>query len=243
VIAALAFLLVSVLVRLSYELLPTRSSDAHANATLDSALFSAMSNIGATSEEAHRLRGIDPAYIELLRQAAETGESYPPKRGDRGVMFVAGSQFRYLLMGLQNAERVSKSVRNSDPEIRVAMFTHRKYILLMDLCGNETTLSNAAAANETQVPAHEAKAACNLWHYVNDCFALEDLKIPPVKSDMGKDEASPEFWLTCMVANTQAPYIRTLFLDNDAYVCPGFADLFLMADPMTENNLWTFPET
>jgi hypothetical protein len=201
-----------------------------------------MSRIDATSEEAHRLLGIDPAYIELLRKAAEPGEGYPPKHGDRGVMFVAGSAFRYLLMALENAERVSKSVRNSDPEVRVAVFTHRKYISLMDLCGNETTLYHAAAANETNIPAPEATAACNLWHHVNDPFALEDLEIPPVKSDVGK-QASPEFWMTCMVANTQAPYIRTLFLDNDAYVCPGFADLFLMADPMTENNLWTFPET
>lgn len=194
------------------------------------------------TEKVFRLRGIDPAYIELLEKAAEPDdEGFPPKHGDCGVAFVLGGQFKYLYQGLLNAERIRKSLRSNDPEIRVAVFTNRNFISLLNTCiSNETAIQNAA--DLAGVASTKAKEGCKLWTFVDDWFAIEDLKVPYTKPDMGH-QATTEFWMSTLVANTRAPYTRTLFLDSDAYVCPGFADLFLMADPMDSNNLWTFPST
>jgi len=193
------------------------------------------------------LEGIDPVYFDLFEEAqrrAAVDMTTPPLPFDgegRGVVVgpTSGKFLRHTLTALRNGVRIrsiltsmlptkvsntstSRYANNSGNTIKLALMTSKEHLEILEGCPNNTVQRRAEA--------------CRLW--AKEPFDLilttpSDEEFPYRGNDNHTNLANgPSLHkLKSLAAYSMAPFRETLFLDSDAFPCPGFDKLFLLTDP------------
>jgi hypothetical protein len=175
--------------------------------------------------------GVDPVYLELLevaerKSAADFETSH--QRGDRGVAIgPTDGNFDYSVKALQNAKRI-RYILGNDRSVKIALMTSKEHLtILSQECSDK--------------PGQRLAEACRLW--ANNTL-FDDVIVPKDNEFRGNDNhtevhrGTSNHWLKALGGYRLAPYTRTMFLDSDAYPCPGFEKLFDLVLPVAE---WQIP--
>mmetsp|Transcript_11648 Transcript_11648/g.24565 ORF Transcript_11648/g.24565 Transcript_11648/m.24565 type:complete len:485 (+) Transcript_11648:174-1628(+) len=180
-------------------------------------------------------RGVDPAYINLLQEAERRSSlDYENRRtrmrGDAAAGFVIGpteGNFdKYALVALRNAQRIKTVMAmdnsSSTSTVNVAWMASPEHIAIVEQCRD-------MMQNRSYYPE-----ACRLW--ANGTLFADVITTPERQSKHEKFT----FWLKALGGYIHAPYKTTIFLDSDAFACPGVQKLFAITNPR-QQNYWQFP--
>ena len=197
--------------------------------------------------------GINPIYIELLKKAQENSEKRrqtSPKKLVQGIVIgpTEGRFDRYTFRAIQNARRIRNVLAMTNKtEIQVALMTSQEHHDILQLCG---TVNIATATKEqkerlgiTNTVDNVFLEACRLWDsgaLFDDVIVTNLDGLEPNDSLTGLGQGSSAFWLKALGGYRNAPYKTSLFIDSDAYPCPGFENLFLLTSPIRQK-IWQVP--
>lgn len=183
----------------------------------------------------HRKAGIEPIYLELFEEAKRRSEldfESSHKRGKRGVIIgpIDGKFEKHTVKALQSGRRI-RTILGGDTSIKIALMIPQEHMEILNNC--------------TQNDEAKYRVACRLW--ANDTifddiiFVKEEYFIEKEKGKAFRGYSST-YWLKALGNYLNAPYEISLFLDSDAYLCPGFHKLFFVVDtkPMNQK-YWQFP--
>jgi hypothetical protein len=176
-------------------------------------------------------QGVDPVYLELLEvaernSAADFETSH--KRGARGVAIgPTNGKFVFTFNALQNAKRI-RYILGNDRSVKIALMTSQEHLtILFQECSDN--------------PKTEFAEACRLWAnntLFDDVIVTKDNEFRGNDNHTHGDPGTSNHWLKALGGYRLAPYTRTMFLDSDAYLCPGFEKLFDIVEPVNE---WQIP--
>jgi hypothetical protein len=196
--------------------------------------------VNATPQAASNLRswntpmteGVDPIYLELLSEAERRSTAdYKTShaRGDKGIVIgpTDGNFLSHTLLALRSARRMRNML--VDQDFRIALATTPEHIQIL-----------RTKCQHGQLPLDPAyQESCRLW--ANN--TLFDDVIPIVDEYQWNDNftrpehVSSKYWLKSLSSYRHAPYRLSLVLDSDAFTCPGFENLFQMAEP-SRQDVW-----
>lgn len=171
--------------------------------------------------------GIDPVYLDMLAEAERlTNQEFSARhnQGERGVCIgpVAGTFERHTLQALRNAKRMRMILQQTNvTDVRVGIMMSQPHRDLLDQCS--TNVSHLEG--------------CWLW---GNGTLFDDVIILNKATPNSSQDFTREFWLQALSSYHSAPYRQTLFLDSDAYPCPGFEKLFSLLQPFSDK-LWSLP--
>ena len=181
-----------------------------------------------------------PAYASLLEEAerrADANFESSHRRGKLGVMIgpTEGNFLRNTMRSLRNAKRIRGilDAENKSGIVKVAMMASPAHIGILKNCENNNNNNN--------------REACRLWAngtLVDDLIATKDdyyFEIRDAVNDTAADAGSIRFMLVEVSSYRLAPYETTLFIDSDAYPCPGFDKLFGVLLPEHNKKYWQLP--
>jgi len=169
--------------------------------------------------------GVDPAYLKIYdeaeRRSSHDFES-SHQRGEQGVVIGPVEGKQHVLKALQNARRI-RGILGADKSVKLGLIVSPDDIKELENCDNPTT--------------EERIEDCRLW--ANG--TLFDDVVPTRSEDALNHEGdySPGYWLKALSGYMNAPYKKTVFLDSDAYPCPGFENLFhLLTITQSKQKFW-----
>jgi hypothetical protein len=176
--------------------------------------------------------GVDPVYIELLEEAERrSAEAFKTshQRGERGIVVgPTEGNFNHATKALENAKRI-RYILGNDRSVKIALMASKEHVEL---------LTKKCSRNETK---KEDRETCRLWangtlfddviETIDDEFVGNDNH-----TDLG--QGTSKHWLKALGGYRNAPYKKTLFLDTDAYPCPGFEKLYGVVTPRSP---WQLP--
>jgi len=169
---------------------------------------------------------INPIYIEFLDEAEHRTQldfSSSHTRGKRGVVIgPTGGKFAYTIKAIQNARRIRNIIGNYS-DIKIALITEQRHIQLLQYCNTNT--SSPELTTEY----------CRMWANNTLFDDIIQSKEPPWTNDNHTKlvQGTSHYWMTALSGYLLAPYTTTLFLDSDAYPCPGFQKIFAMTKPFS----------
>jgi hypothetical protein len=184
--------------------------------------------------------GVDPIYIKLLQQAEErSAADYDTshKLGDQGFVIgpTEGDFQRHTVRALQNARRI----RNILPDlttVKVALMTSPDHFQRLSACHT--------AGNENERKDQEA---CRLWAngtLFDHVVLTREGEFQHNDNNTNTNQGSSKYWLKALGGYRHAPYTTSIFLDSDAYPCPGAEHIFSLAQPMSsKQKYWQVPNT
>jgi len=199
-------------------------------------------NRGSTSAADFRaepgiLLGVDPIYVELFEEAKRrSARDYwrSHKLGERGIVIgpTDGNFERYTLKALQNGRRIRNIILNGGIgdgiEMKLALMTSPEHISMLMRC-----------------PDLEMEEACLLWANGTLFDHVISVGDPPYNhndNNTNLDQGTSKYWLKALGGYRNAPYKHSLFLDSDAYPCPGIDKLFTLTAPNGPNGkFWQLP--
>ena len=186
--------------------------------------------------------GVSPVYLSLLDEAYERAEEdYETShtRGERGVVIgPTEGAFRHTVKGLRNARRI-RNILNGDniTSIKIALMTSDAHIKILQNCSMYLDLVG-------EVDVESLVEGCRLW----DSGALLDDLIPTIDDEYKSNDdhavGNTSFMmLKNMASYRHGPYTMNLFVDTDAYPCPGFDKLFDLVKNPGKSKAWQLPIT
>jgi hypothetical protein len=181
--------------------------------------------------------GVDPVYLKILeeaerRSAADFASSH--QAGTLGVVIgpTEGQFERHTLRALRNARRI-RNILAGDKSIKVAFMTSPEHIEILNGCGTHSNDNS------------ELREACRLWannSLFDDVISTKDGEYHGNEKHTDQGQGTAKYWLKAMGGYRYAPYKVSLFLDSDAFPCPGFDKLFYLATRPT-NKYWQIPSS
>lgn len=183
--------------------------------------------------------GVDPVYLEILKEAKRRSSldyETTHKRGERGVIIgpTEGEFGRYTLKALQNGRRI-RNVLAGDQTVKLALMTSQEHIDVLQKC-----------SDSNYFPTHHYhREACQLWAndtLFDDVIATKEGEFRANENNTNPNNGASQFKLKVLGRYRNAPYKTSLFLDSDAYPCPGFEKIFALTKPFSEK-LWQLPST
>ena len=174
--------------------------------------------------EIEREKGVHPIYLKLLQEAERRGAldfATSHARGEKGFVIgpTEGDDFaRHTGRALQNARRLRNVLR--DNTTKIALMTSQQHKEILDKC----------LAAETTYHAEE----CRLWangSLFDDVIVTVDDEFRHNDNHTNIDQGTSKYWLKALGGYRYAPYKTSIFLDTDAYPCPGVENLFDIATP------------
>jgi hypothetical protein len=217
----------------------TTAADASTNATTSSLRGPSSStsepatpNQSLSLAQAAAQHGVDPIYLELLQVAQQRSHQdfqSSHKRGEIGIVIgpTDGDFLKHSLRALRSARRIRNVLQNNSLGIRLAFMTTPAHVQLLD---------KQCSAD----PIHRKYVhACQLW--ANNTL-FDDVILTQDDYQWNDNHTRPDFtasrfWLKSLGSYRHAPYKLSLFLDSDAFVCPGFERIFAMGRPK-EQKYW-----
>ena len=177
--------------------------------------------------------GVLPIYKELYetaklnsqRQLIENPELVRSRDSTTGVIIgpVEGNFQRHILRAFRNARRIRVILGPNDTSgVKVGIMIAKENVQeIQSICSNDN-------ANYTEKYSPGFEEGCRLW---NNGTLFDDVVVAQEEyqwNDQGTNlnQGSSKYWLKALGGYKQAPYGRTMFLDSDAYPCPGFEYLF-----------------
>jgi len=167
--------------------------------------------------------------------------------GQRGVVIgPVGGKFVQTLKALRNARR-TRNILHEDSDFKLALVTSMEHKLILErYCTNTTTTTTITTTDDNlkNITKEQIIEACQL--YSNGTLfddIIETWPNPPYTNEShnrGKTQGSSQWQMMSLGGPFRAPYQQTLFLDSDAYTCPGFGTLFDILVPYS-NKHWTAP--
>lgn len=152
-------------------------------------------------------------------------------------------KFKYTLMALQNGKRIRSVLHPNKKNIKLALMTsHEHASILKSRCGNNG--NSNSIDNDPKI-----QQACRLWSNgtLFDDVVLTPNEVPYKANDEHANLArgTSKYWLKALSGYIRAPYTHSLFLDSDAYPCPGVEKLFALTNPtaVAFENYWQMAET
>lgn len=203
------------------------------------------------NSEAHQTQpgteGVLPDYLSLLDEAyrrAEKDFGTSHERGERGVAIgPTEGDFKHTVRALQNARRIRNVLAGGDGSVKIALMTSHNHIRILHSCSDPNVTTQIEQA---QPPDREQLSeGCRLWAngtLLDDVIATIDDEYKGNDNHTNLDQGSSFFMLKNMASYRHAPYTTTLFLDTDAYPCPGFEKLFALVEE-PDNKIWQIPVT
>jgi hypothetical protein len=207
-----------------------------------------------TIEEVNEDDDVDDIYPKLLAKAKHQSlqDSHVYQiHGQRGVVIgPVGGKFVQTLKALRNARRTRNILNGYDnnSDIKLALVTSMEHKLILEqYCTYNTTTTTITTATDNllkNVTTKQIIEACQL--YSNGTLLdniIETWPNPPYTNEShnrGKEQGSSQWQMMSLGGPFRAPYQQTLFLDSDAYTCPGFTKLFDILLPYS-NKHWTAP--
>mmetsp|Transcript_5350 Transcript_5350/g.7712 ORF Transcript_5350/g.7712 Transcript_5350/m.7712 type:complete len:440 (-) Transcript_5350:20-1339(-) len=186
-----------------------------------------------------REHGVDRVYLELFNKAKTLADEDYGKHHNNGLMGVVigptEGRFDYTWKAIKNGARI-RNIMQKHPEgkerkqIRLALVTSRQHVDELKKCGQLKS------------------EACKIWTKFNgtlfDDVIQTDEDLPYKGNDNHTDlkQGTSKFWLKALGGYRLAPYRHSLFLDSDAYLCPGFEALFQFSNSDAGyKNHWQVP--
>lgn len=179
--------------------------------------------------------GVDHIYAQLYEKAVQrSNENFGELklRGDNGVIIGPLEGKRHILGAFQNAKRIRNILQSTNIQnVRVGTMIAEddaKEITKMCRSWNFTTDEKAIWT-----------VGCGMWAngtLFDDIILSKDEYEWNSKAD--SEQGSSRYWLKALGGYIHAPYSRTMFLDSDAYPCPGFQDLFDLLTPSASSKIW-----
>lgn len=184
----------------------------------------------------HQERGVDPAYLRILHEAERRSAldfKSSHTRGDKGFVIgpTEGDFARHTERALRNARRLRNVLGDDNKAIKIALMTSPDHIKLLDQCKN---------AEKEYFPE-----ACSLWAngaLFDDVIATKEGEFQHNDNHTNLNQGSSKYWLKALGGYRNAPYTTSIFLDSDAYPCPGVEKLLDIATPVSQR-YWQFPNT
>jgi hypothetical protein len=177
--------------------------------------------------------GVDAAYLKIIKEAERRSKKdfrQSHRRGERGIVIgpTEGDFRRHTFRALQNARRI-RNILSGDASFKLAIIMSQEHISILKECDGKTSKLY--------------REACRLWAngtLFDDVIATAEM-VPYKANDNHTLDGSSNYWLRALSSYINAPYKVTLFLDSDAYTCPGFERLFELADNRPRNVYWQLP--
>jgi hypothetical protein len=176
-------------------------------------------------------QGVDPVYLEMLELAErKSAEDFATShtRGDRGVAIgPTDGRFDYTFKAMQNAKRI-RYILGNDRSVKIALLTSNEHLSIL-------------AKECSDTPTSEFAEACRLWAnntLFDDVIVPKDYEFRGNDNHTTLDQGRSNHQLKALGGYRLAPYTRTMFVDSDAYPCPGFDKLFDLVTPVEE---WQIP--
>lgn len=179
-----------------------------------------------------------------------------------------GDFARHTLRAMRNAQRIrnilklssnvstttTTSSSKNDSSIKLALMTCQEHLdMIQDACGGMApNKSKNKPIAKTKIPNHLVQETCRLWAN-NTLFddvvetsrnnAKDDenghWEFQPNDNHTELQQGSSVYWLKALGGYRYAPYTASLFLDSDAFPCPGVQDLFdIINPPRGAHNPW-----
>jgi hypothetical protein len=180
--------------------------------------------------------GVDPAYLKILMEAERRSKQdfrQSHRRGKRGIVIgpTDGDFHRHTFRALQNARRI-RNILSASSSFKLAISISQEHFSMLKEC--DTGKTRASKLH---------REACRLWAngtLVDDVIPTAEM-VSQHKFNDNHTLRSSNGWLRALSSNINAPYKLTLFLDSDAYTCPGFERLFELAANRPGNVYWQLP--
>jgi hypothetical protein len=176
-------------------------------------------------------QGVDPVYLDMLEQAErKSAQDFETshKRGDKGVAIgPTDGRFHFTFNALKNAKRM-RYILGNDRSVKIALLTSNEHLAILSKECSDT-------------PTSEFAEACRLWAnntLFDDVIVPKDYEFRGNDNHTGLDQGTSNHQLKALGGYRLAPYTRTMFVDSDAYPCPGFDKLFDLVIP---HGSWQIP--
>ena len=207
-----------------------------------------------SSEFEGRENGIDPIYLQLLKRAQKNSQTRlqvsPKKQPYEGIVIgpTEGKWERHTFRALQNARRIRNVLAmTNSTNVKVALMTSQEHVDLLQSCNQvpqedeEGTVANKSSGSSKHWILHmkqlgiamEAystfREACRLWDHgklFDDIVVTQLGDLQPNDNHTNLSQGTSSYWLKALGGYRNAPYKTSLFVDTDAYPCPGVEKLF-----------------
>ena len=214
-----------------------------------------------SSEFGGREYGIHPVYLELLKQAqsiSAKGRKTSPKKPNRGIVIgpTDGKFHRHTFQALKNAQRIryvlimtNSSTTNATDDIQLALMTSQAHYDILKTCNKLIHNNNKLFPQNIQqwkIPKRTVpifQEVCRLWDngsLFDDVIVTNLDGLRPNDKHADVEQVSSSHWLKALGGYRHAPYITSLFVDSDAFPCPGLEKLFAVTSSKREK-YWQFP--
>jgi len=210
--------------------------DYSGNSTRDAKLNVTNKNVSAESKFDLKL-GVLPSYISILQEAyrradedISTGNTRG-KLGRRGVVIgPTEGHIRHTVKALQNARRI-RTVLGLDKSVKIALMTSESHIHLLHNCVGPVNKTRFKIWNKTMSSEEKNHVSmlCKLWAngtVLDDLLPTIDNEYKHNDNNTNTEQGSSFNMMKNMASYVHGPYVQSLFLDTDAYPCPGFPKLF-----------------